>query len=132
MRDIKFRGKRVYNGEWVFGYYANLVYLPDNSTSEEFKHPPTQAHIIEDYGYYNDVIPETVGQFTGLQDKNGKDIYEGDILRSDNEYDVIVFWDDDSYSGRLVCDDSHSCKDMSYHLNYGKGHEIIGNIHEDK
>lgn len=126
MRDIIFRGKREDNGEWVEGYYVcvsgvkyyiltgNPVIAPNNIT-------------IECYG----VIPETVGQFTGLTDNNGERIWEGDIVRCkqerNNEGICVVRW----FNGAFVaCSISGNLLEMTLHDYWYNDYdlvEIIGN-----
>lgn len=86
MRDILFRGKRVDNGEWVYGTLVHRTKYYGDTTDKWFV-----LHGGEfDCDYYDaeEVLPDTIGQYTGMTDIKGNRIFEGDMLR---KYNVIEF-----------------------------------------
>lgn len=118
--EIKFRGKRVDNGEWVYGYYVVKAGMP----------------FIFSFGVIEPilVIPETVGQYTGLNDKNKNEIYEGDIVsdRWANYYTPI--FRNGIYMAYNVEHSNLKNQDPSTQFNTiwkDDNCEIIGNIHDD-
>ena len=122
-REILFRGKRIDNGEWVKGIYS--PYNWDIFGDCMVKEP--QIIIISDdenSGLWCDVIPETVGQYTGLNDKNGRKIFEGDIVKHDNKIYVIKYLE--KYA-RFAPTNSHSV----FMVCAFEQLEIIGNIHDN-
>ena len=144
MREILFRGRMQGAPEWVYGCYYK---------QSEFYGDTMEDHIIitscEDLSYdqalqFESVEPKTVGQFTGLTDKNGKKVFEGDILKfTDVKYDY-------EWIGRVEFGNPNAEYNWGFQLVYIKGEkpntdilcwfdmeetgafaEVIGNIHDN-
>ena len=123
MREILFRGKRTDNGEWIEGAYS-----PFHLNFGEREEKPHIIIISDDEdidGLWCEVIPETVGQFTGLTDKNGVKIFEGDIVDYISS-DVIG----NPKTGTIIVEDMTDYDTMIY-LNHSDELQIIGNIHDN-
>ena len=139
MREIKFRGKTQYK-EWVEGSYLQT----DDNTNNPMQHRPLNLrHQIWSYwsGDWNmggwspmDVLPETVSQFTGLTDKNGVKIFEGDIVKgiSNNPFSMrewgeyAVIWGVDHWH---IKNTYFTLQELFNYCN--NKIEIIGNIHDN-
>lgn len=88
MRTILFRGRRVDNGEWVKGLLSKAR---DGEGKLQFC--IVEEHPFDDRVVFFIIDPETIGQFTGLQDRLGKDIYEGDIVKVTDDEGCTDFSD---------------------------------------
>lgn len=120
MRAIKFRGIDAPNDEWIHG---SLVIVNDN------------FHILdgeEDTAHdYNRVDEDTVGQFTGLKDKFGNEIYEGDLLSRNTGLTYQVYWNNNE-SGFNMKNTSWADDDCPMNFYNVEGRfEVVGNIHDD-
>lgn len=123
MRQIEFRGKRLDNGEWVYGYYV------ENKLGNHF------IYEVERNGEFvwniYEVDPSTIGQFTGLVDKNGKRIYEGDFIKGkewergiSHRHIGIVEYIGSSFRSVGIN------KYLGFHGSVDGSYEVIGNIHD--
>lgn len=138
MREIIFRGKRIDNGEWVEGYlfddgkgpvgshrfFVGDIVVNNNtdSTSDEYS-----VEIA-----FEEVDKATIGQYTGIQDKNGKRVFEADIITVPwSQYRWIVKFCDGQFLG--VSEKKLRSNEFSADIIVGcsNGVEVIGNIHDN-
>ena len=137
MKQILFRGKRIDNNEWVRGFYFE-------SLADSIKHCYIKYETWGEGFVTYEVIPETVNQFTGLCDKNGNKIFEGDIIHIKCGYGFsafvgkgIVFFDEKRLQFKVK-----SVKPSSFDSEKGNvydecdftvidSYEVIGNIYEN-
>ncbi len=133
MREIEFRGKRKDNGEWVYGYLIvdemsdkYYIFSKGNSCNETDRiGEEGLLHILT-----FEVIPETLGQYTGLKDKNGKKIFEDDVLDITRpcvyEQGVVIFKNGCFFiKSKETLLALYQCEINNYKL------KVIGNIYDN-
>lgn len=138
-REIKFRGKSINSEKWLYGYLGEAKSkILQSIYKEKVIFENLEWFNTDNFGYVvNDymVDEETIGQYTGLKDKNDKEIYEGDILRviwGGNEFACLVGWNYGIGAWCISIGDTHlGVEPLGGWLSDGQ-FEVIGNIHDNK
>lgn len=125
MREILFRGKREDNGEWVYGYYYTQIITHAGNRKSRDHFMRTEQNIRYE------VDPDTIGQYTGLQDKNGVKVFEGDIISAYNGRikGPVIF--DKRGLAFGVPNGPNEIYQFSMNFLESKDIKVIGNIHDN-
>lgn len=124
LREIIFRGKRLDNGVWVYGFYCHVP----RGRLDRDEHLIQTVKKSGKMGMLHCVDPSTVGQYTGLKDKNGKRIFEGDVITVAGEVGCFELKFNENTAMFVMDGDAIRA---SFNIFWPDEVEVIGNIHDN-
>lgn len=131
MREIKFRGYDRFDQRWVYGYGLHQSIFIDGSSNAYVTAGIREVFIVD---------KESTGQYTGLKDKNGVEIYEGDIIETHEHRIETIIWEDNGFKRKYTFERTYQGEsyfetrilDMGDSSNRNWGYKVIGNVYENK
>lgn len=138
MRKILFRGKRVDNGEWVYGYLLEAVNCNTDKKSTFIMEQDATYYGYGEFACSFEVIPKTIGQFTGCCDENHNKIFEGDILEVSYDDGTAYITEVCAYGGTLCVDvegEDYDFTAIDFAVDIWKHNccewEVVGNVYDN-